>query len=136
MTEIRLIDANALKDEMSKVFFNDNDDMRRIEKLIDNAPTVDAIINTIEVRPQGEITDEDIQNAIKQGYNDGYEMAKAKFERPKGDIEFAKWVADQIFFKEVKDDLFVELACRKLEKLGLVEKTESEWILRGGGENE
>lgn len=87
-------------------------------------------------RPKGEITDEDIRDAIKQGYKDGYAMARAKFERPKGDIEFAKWVADQIFFKEVKDDLFVELACRKLEKLGLVEKTESEWILRGGGENE
>lgn len=42
--------------------------------------------------------------------------------------DFTKWVAEQIFFKEVKDDLFVELACRKLEKLGLVEKTEGEWI--------
>ena len=42
--------------------------------------------------------------------------------------DFAKWVADQIFFKEVQDDLFVELACRKLEKLGLVEKTNDEWI--------
>jgi predicted MarR family transcription regulator len=42
--------------------------------------------------------------------------------------DFTKWVADQIFFKEVKDDLFVELACRKLEKLGLVEKTNDEWV--------
>jgi len=37
---MRLGDLDALKDEMSKVFFNDIDDMRRIEKLIDNAPTV------------------------------------------------------------------------------------------------
>ena len=44
---------------------------------------------------------------------------------------FAEWVAEQIFFKEVEDDLFVELACRKLEKLGLVEKTDSEWKMRG-----
>ena len=38
-----------------------------------------------EGKPYEEITNEDIQNAIKQGYNDGYEMAKAKFERPQGE---------------------------------------------------
>ena len=144
MSEVRLIDANALnehkflspqvkvisgrhsgklKDQIIDVYQKGWNDC--IDAIIDNAPTVEP-----------EITNEDIRDAIKQGYKDGYAMARAKFERPKGDIEFAKWVADQIFFKEVKDDLFVELACRKLEKLGLVEKTESEWILRGGGENE
>ena len=165
MSEIRLIDANALKEhkfltpQVKVIGGRHNGKMREqiievygkgwndcIDAIIDNAPTVavdnyamgyqDGVRQVLSERPQGEITDEDIQNAIKQGYKDGYAMARAKFERPKGDIEFAKWVADQIFFKEVKDDLFVELACRKLEKLGLVEKTESEWILRGGGENE
>lgn len=124
MAEVRTIDANALREEFNRPFW-EKWEWDIICKTIDNAPTVTP-----------EITDEDIRDAIKQGYKDGYAMARAKFERPKGDIEFAKWVADQIFFKEVKDDLFVELACRKLEKLGLVEKTESEWILRGGGENE
>lgn len=42
--------------------------------------------------------------------------------------DFTKWIADQIFFNGVKDDLFVELACRKLAKLGLVEKTDTEWV--------
>ena len=41
--------------------------------------------------------------------------------------DFTKWVAEQIFFKEITDDLFVELACRKLHQLGLVEKTNDEW---------
>lgn len=42
--------------------------------------------------------------------------------------EFAHWVAKQIFFKEVKDDLFVELTCRKLHELGIVEKRDNEWF--------
>ena len=47
------------------------------------------------------------------------------------DIEFAKWVTKMIFDNGVEDfdfELFSELACRKLEKLGLVKKTESRWI--------
>lgn len=42
--------------------------------------------------------------------------------------EFAHWIAKQIFFKEVKDDLFVELTCRKLHELGIVEKRNDEWF--------
>lgn len=42
-----LISREALKKELEKVFFNDNDDMNRIEQIIDNAPTVAE-------RPQGE----------------------------------------------------------------------------------
>lgn len=50
------------------------------------------------------------------------------------DMEFAKWVTKMIFDNEVEDfdfEMFSELACRKLEKIGLVKKTESEWIKRG-----
>lgn len=53
------------------------------------------------------------------------------------DLEFAKWVTNMIFDNQVKDfdfEMFSELACRKLEKMGLVEKTESEWIKKGGAE--
>ena len=53
------------------------------------------------------------------------------------DMEFAKWVTKMIFNNEVEDfdfELFSELACRKLEKLGLVEKTENEWRVKGGAE--
>ena len=38
-------------------------------------------------KPQGEITEEDIQNAIKAGYENGYSMAQAKYQRLKG-----KWI--------------------------------------------
>ena len=50
------------------------------------------------------------------------------------DIEFAKWVTNMIFDSGVEDydfEMFSELACRKLEKMGLVEKTENEWIKKG-----
>lgn len=53
------------------------------------------------------------------------------------DLEFAKWVTNMIFDNQVKDfdfEMFSELACRKLEKMGLVKKTESEWIKKGGAE--
>lgn len=43
---------------------------------------------------QGEITNEDIQQAIKEGFANGYEMAKSKFERPQG--EWGKWVISEI----------------------------------------
>lgn len=53
------------------------------------------------------------------------------------DREFAKWVTKMIFDNQVEDfdfEMFSELACRKLEKMGLVEKTEDEWIKKGDQE--
>ena len=55
------------------------------------------------------------------------------------DMEFSKWVTKMIFDNnEVEDfdfELFSELACRKLEKLGLVKKTKSEWVeMKEGGD--
>ena len=108
MSEIRLIDANALKEALSQTPYNDYDDLTRTENLIDNAPTVavdnyamgyqDGVRQVLSERPQGEITDEDIQNAIKQGYNDGYEMAKAKYERPKGEWVSGKDSCSHLWF--------------------------------------
>ena len=52
-------------------------------------------------------------------------------------MEFAKWVTKMIFDNGVEDfdfDLFSELACRKLEQMGLVEKTGSRWKMKGGAE--
>lgn len=40
---------------------------------IENAPTVDTY------------TEDDVKTAIKEGHQVGYEMAKAKFERPTGE---------------------------------------------------
>ena len=69
-----------------------------IGEIIDNAPTVEypfyqeAYQTGYEegknARPQDEITNEDIQQAIKEGFANGYEMAKAKLaEKLKDRIE-------------------------------------------------
>ena len=41
--------------------------------------------------------------------------------------KFAEWVADRIFSDDFEDDSFAEVACRKLEKLGLVKKVVGNW---------
>lgn len=77
MPDVRLINANALRNSFIDTFwklmagkddtaFDVFDVMRNV---IDNAPTVDTYI------------EDDIHEAIKAGYQDGYGMAKAKFER-------------------------------------------------------
>lgn len=44
-------------------------------------------------------------------------------------MDFARWVADMIFTEEEMDfDLFSELACRRLWKLGIVGKDDENWI--------
>lgn len=61
------------------------DDKRETKRRLAFLHAVKALRNQHE-----EITNEDIQNVIKQGYKDGYEMAKANFERPKGEwVEMA-----------------------------------------------
>lgn len=44
---------------------------------------------------------------------------------------FAEWVARIIFNGGLEDESFCELACRKLNDLGIVEKTENEWHYDG-----
>ena len=60
------------------------------------------------------------------GYLDGYE--KALEQEPN---DFARWVAREIFDDEweYNKDAFVEIACRKLEKLGIVRAKGDEWEL-------
>ena len=43
---------------------------------------------------------------------------------------FAQWVADEIFddMWEYNKDAFAEIACRKLEKLGIVRQDGNEWV--------
>lgn len=105
MAEIRPIDANALKEALQKVCYSiDFCREHNIDYSVNLNVALMAIDNALTVeypfyqeayqtgyeegkneRPQGEITNEDIQNAIKIGYNDGFEMAKAKYERPQGE---------------------------------------------------
>ena len=48
--------------------------------------------------------------------------------------DFALWVATEIFDEmwEYNADAFAEIACRKLEKLGIVQKNGNEWELKVG----
>ena len=55
---MRLIDADAIKEQA---------------RIVANAPTVEP-----------EITDEDIKEALRKGFIDGYSMAKAKYENSQG----------------------------------------------------
>lgn len=75
MSEVRLIDANALKDieYINKGNFNT---VEGIREWIDNAPTV------------SEITKEKLSNAYDQGYEDGKNNWLQE-ERPQGD--WGKW---------------------------------------------
>ena len=44
-------------------------------------------------------------------------------------LSFAKWVANEIFeiSGEWDTESFKEIACRKLNKLGIVDKVDNEW---------
>ena len=76
---MRLIDADALKKALDELFENGGYDSGLVMNLIDNAPTVDTY------------TEDDVHYAIKEGHQVGYEMAKAKFERPHGEIIKELW---------------------------------------------
>jgi len=53
------------------------------------------------------------------------------FKKAMASLDFANWVADEIFddMWEYNKDAFAELACRKLEKLGIVRANGDEWEL-------
>ena len=63
---MRLIDADALKEEFEATPYNDYDDLLRTERLIDNAPTVPL---------------PDFKAGYKQAIIDG----KTNFQRPHGE---------------------------------------------------
>ena len=48
-------------------------------------------------------------------------------------LKFAEWVAKEIFSEDM-DDAFAELACRRLEKLGMVTADGNKWVLKVGEE--
>lgn len=66
-----------------------------IDAVVDNSPTIDDLSEysdklwqkAYERGKAKAITNEDIKNAIHEGFKNGYEMAKAKFERPTGKWE-------------------------------------------------
>ena len=56
--------------------------------------------------------------------------AQDLFKRFIKSYAFAQWVADEIFDEEWENnkDSFAELACRRLEKLGIVREENGEWV--------
>ena len=103
----RLIDADALKE---KIWRSDVSTREKISDIIDNAPTVDTY------------TEDIVKMAIKAGYNDGYEMARAKFERPQGDLIKAfellkahcknrECNKDCVFYRELRAGNTIEQFC-------------------------
>jgi hypothetical protein len=58
------------------------------------------------------------------------DVLKLLKQEPKTE-QFAKWVATEIFDEmwEYNKDAFAEIACRKLEKLGIVRAKGDEWEL-------
>ena len=55
--------------------------------------------------------------------------ARDLFKKAMASLDFANWVADEIFDEEWENnkDSFAEIACRKLEKFGLVKLNGNEW---------
>ena len=45
-------------------------------------------------------------------------------------IDFANWVAKEIMSENFEEDVgvFIEVACRKLYKLGIVKKEDNQWV--------
>ena len=134
---MRLIDADALKKAIEKyrnlncVSTSNIIGVRNVMYLIDNAPTVD--MNTelsvayLKGRRQGQ---SDVRPHI-------CEDCMHRLTSAAENMEFAKWVTKMIFDNGVEDfdfDLFSELACRKLEQMGLVEKVGSRWMKKGDAE--
>ena len=119
---MRLIDADALKEAIEKyrnlncVSTSTIIGVRNVMYLIDNAPTVD--MNT----------------ELSVAYLNICEDCMHRLTGAAENMEFAKWVTKMIFDNGVEDfdfDLFSELACRKLEQMGLVEKVGSRWMKKG-----
>ena len=66
------------------------------------------------------------------------DVVEAEEEQELETEQFAKWVAREIFDEmwEYNQDAFVEIACRKLAKLGIVRAKGDEWELAEPQESE
>lgn len=76
-----LISREALRKEFEDLFYNDYDDMKRTERLIDNAPTVEP-----EKAKEGEIV-----KAYTKGFDDGIEITRQKGEWTPTPDDFAEF---------------------------------------------
>jgi hypothetical protein len=89
--------------------------------------TREEAIEIIQELWRYEKTDKYTDTEIRQSL----EMAIKALEQESKTEQFAKWVAKEIFDDnwEYNKESFVELACRKLAKLGMVIRMDDEWEL-------
>jgi ATP-dependent protease HslVU (ClpYQ) peptidase subunit len=102
-------------------------------KALKQEPCEDAIsrydaIRAIEEKAK-RIKNEDTLNGLAGAVGILFDLPPVKQE-PKTE-QFVKWVATEIFDEmwEYNKDSFAEIACRKLEKLGIVRAKGDEWEL-------
>ena len=72
-----------------------------------------------------------MKTPLDSEYIDAYEISIGALEQELNAVQFAKWVATEIFDEnwEYNKDAFAEIACRKLAKLGIVRAKGDEWEL-------
>ena len=137
MNKVRLIDANALKEDLKQYFTDGVLDgvsarlaFNQILHDIDNAPTVPQDCSECKrfdfpyVTINAEFTEEEKQEIIEKVRKDLLIFPDEKAnERPQGEwIEFADYVARNVVNDDFSEDVdfYAEVLCRKLVKLGLV----------------
>ena len=159
---MRLGDLDALKAKVELMFGDKTHITESVCELIDNAPTVEPekvlianvsfdenklkeIIQTEVIdkiksgelvlkteRSQDMITNDDIQQATKEGFANGYEMAKEKFSPKKGE-----WIVKTIStFPQYQPDEYICPFCNTIVnyKTDFCHKCGSD--MRGGAEND
>ena len=89
----------------------------------------DFLINYIKQLPPVTQKSETVTEFADRCRECGAKYGKLLKQEPKTE-QFAKWVASEIFDEwEYNKDTFAEIACRKLEKLGIVRAKGDEWEL-------
>lgn len=127
--------ANAPTVESEKVLVAnvtfDEDKLKEIVKtdVIDKINSGELVLKT--ERSQDKITNDDIQQAIKEGFANGYEMAKEKFSPKKGE-----WIVKTIStFPQYQPDEYICPFCNTIVnyKTNFCHKCGSD--MKGGAEN-
>lgn len=126
---MRLIDADELEKRISE--YNTTDITDSI--LYNFAHSKLISMPTVEDKPQ--VEEKNICDSCGNTnciFDSHVARQKCDFYKPQTKTEqFVKWVASEIFDDnwEYNKDAFVELACRKLAKLGIVRAKGDEWEL-------
>jgi len=125
----RLISEQAVIDAVSEWLYDKTrkESIEDVVKAIPSAePTEDLISRKRVVEWLENCTDDSIEHAIDSNL-EFIPSAEPKTENWK---DFALWVAKEIFYEwEYNKDAFAEIACRKLNKLGIVKANGDKWEL-------